>query len=295
MSVAAHTVAMGLPAVMQETAGRPGVVVALLDGPVAWHPDLEQAPIRFLGPSGRQASDSRASTHATFLAGILSARRGSPAPALCPGCTLLVRPVLRDAGQPAAVATATTGDLGDAIIECVEAGALVLNLSVTTAQPSTLGERALEDALTFAAASGCVVVAAGGNQGTLGSSAITRHPWVLPVSACDEGGHPLPATNLGQSLGVRGLSALGVGVVSLSPGSGYVQGGGTSAAAAFVSGAAALLRSIVPAAAASHVRQALTRSSERRTVRSVVPPLLDAELALAELTQRTEAQGGGRE
>ena len=50
------------------------------------------------------------------------------------------------------------------------------------------------------------MVAAAGNQGTLGSSAITRHPWVIPVVACDLRGRPMNESNLGSSIGRRGLT-----------------------------------------------------------------------------------------
>ena len=39
--------------------------------------------------------------------------------------------------------------------------------------------------MNHAAHRGVITVAAAGNQGTVGSSAITRHPWVIPVAACD--------------------------------------------------------------------------------------------------------------
>ena len=64
-------------------------------------------------------------------------------------------------------------------------GARIINLSLALAQRSTRGEQALEEALNQAVRRGVIVVAAAGNQGTLGSSAITRHPWVIPVVACD--------------------------------------------------------------------------------------------------------------
>ncbi len=59
----------------------------------------------------------------------------------------------------------------------------VLNVSAALAQPSLKSERALEEALDQAKR-GVIVIAAVGNQGTLGSTAITRHPWVIPVVAC---------------------------------------------------------------------------------------------------------------
>ena len=64
--------------------------------------------------------------------------------------------------------SATPGELAQAILDCLEAKARVLNVSAAIAQPGIKNERALEEALDQAARSGVIVVAAAGNQGTLG-------------------------------------------------------------------------------------------------------------------------------
>jgi subtilisin family serine protease len=120
-----------------------------------------------------------------------------------------------------------------------------------------------------------IVVVAAGNQGTMGSSAITRHPWVIPVAACDRQGRPVGYSNLGNSIGRRGLSAPGENITSLVANGKSLAFGGTSAAAPFVTGAIALLYSKFPKATAAQVKFAVTgRHTPRRA--AVVPPLLDA-------------------
>ena len=185
-----------LSRLMERTAGRPEVTIGLIDGPVAAsHADLASENIRSLnspavGPS--QRATGAAAIHGTYVAGILSARRSSAAPAICPGCTLLVRPIFLEAAPGNAdTPSASPGELADAIVDCVEAGARILNLSVALATPSPNREFNLEQALDHAAARGTLVVAAAGNQGTVGGSAITRHPWVIPVVACDTQGRPM--------------------------------------------------------------------------------------------------------
>jgi len=111
--------------------------------------------------------------------------------------------------------SATPGELAEAIIDSVDAGVRVINLSAALVQPVPNGESSLEEALRYAAHRGVMIVAAAGNQGTVGSSAITRHPWVIPTAACDTHGRPLRASNLGASIGRRGLSAPGENVTSL--------------------------------------------------------------------------------
>ena len=82
-------------------------------------------------------------------------------------------------------------------------------------QPRRKGESELEQALDYAAARGVITVAAAGNQGTVGSSAITRHPWVIPVAGCDLRGRPTAESNLGSSIGRRGLGAPAEDIASL--------------------------------------------------------------------------------
>jgi subtilisin family serine protease len=174
--------------------------------------------------------------------------------------------------------SATPKELAAAIIECIDAGARVINLSLALAQPSTKGEQTLEEALNQAVKRGVIVVAAAGNQGTLGSSAITRHPWVIPVVACDLKGRSTNESNLGSFIGRRGLSAPGDAITSLSAEGQPLTLGGTSVAVPFVTGAIALLWSEFPNATAAHIKLAITQASTLRRA-SVVPPLLDAAAA----------------
>lgn len=269
-----------LTPLMRLSDGRAETMIGLIDGPVlTGHPGLAGAKVREIPgtPGGTCArAGSAACVHGTFVAGILCAKRGSAAPAICPNCTLLVRPIFAEttsAGGP--VPSATPEELAAAIIDCVDAGAHVINLSAALAQPSSKGERSLEEALNYSARRGVIVVAAAGNQGTVGSSAITRHPWVIPVTACDLRGRPIAFSNLGHSIGRRGLAAPGEGVTSLGADGERLTSGGTSTAAPFVTGAVALLWSLFPGASAAEVKRAVMRSGAARRA-AVVPPLLDA-------------------
>ena len=276
-----------LTALMERSSGRPEVKIGLIDGPLLTrHTDLELEYLREI-PGHRGANctqvNSLACLHGTFIAGILAARRNSPAPAFCPHCPLLIRPIFGEAtvGREH-MPNATPLELATAIVECIEAGARVINLSLALAQPSTQGEQALEEALTQALRRGVLIIAAAGNQGTLGSSAITRHPWVIPVMACDLSGRPMNESNLGASIGRRGLRAPGDGITSLGAEGQALTLGGTSVAVPFVTGAIALLWSEFPAASAAQIKLAITQTHAPRRP-SVVPPLLDAEAAYQSL------------
>lgn len=273
-----------LRSLMALTSGNPEIGIGLLDGPVAIdHPDLAGAAIR---PVGRDTGACRqlgagACVHGTFVAGILIARRGSRAPAICPDCTLLVRPIFRETGGECSIPAATPDDVGIAITECVAAGARIVNLSAATGRPDMEANRKLRHALDYAVRHGALVVAAAGNEGMMGGWEVTRHPGVIAVVSYDLAGRPSDQSNFGRSAGRWGLGAPGHEIVSLASEGLPVSRAGTSFAAAFVSGAIALLWSIFPGADPGRVRRALSQGL-RRT--SVIPPLMNAEAAYEHLS-----------
>lgn len=274
---------INLTALMKRTSGRPEIKIGLIDGPVLpHHPDLSIEHVREIsvrhGMACTQAK-SVACLHGTFVAGILSAKRNSPAPAICPDCTILVRPIFPEGTSGIEhMPSAAPRDLAAAILDCLDAGARVINLSLALAQPSTKGEQSLEEALNQCVQRGVLVVAAAGNQGTLGGSTITRHPWVIPVVACNLLGRPLSESNIGSSIGRRGLLVPGAGITSLGTQGQPLTLGGTSVAVPFVTGAIALLWSEMPSMSAAQIKLALLQTPTRRRT-SVVPPLMDVAAA----------------
>jgi subtilisin family serine protease len=272
---------VGLKPLMDLTDGSPDIVIGLIDGPVLIdHRDLATDHVREIGDTAGRGACSRSSSfacrHGTFVAGILSAKRGGAAPAICPGCTLLVRPIFSESGAATdLVPNAQPTALASAIVECVEAGARIVNLSVALTQLLSAGdERALQSALDYAASRGVITVAAAGNQAMVGSTLITRHPSVIPVVGCDRRGRPLDDANLGRSTARQGQCAPAEGISSLGA-EGTSLAGGTSVAAPFVTGALALVWSEFPTADAGRLRLAIRLASSARAA-TVVPPLLNA-------------------
>jgi subtilisin family serine protease len=270
---------VGLSPLMARTSGRPEISIALIDGPVATnHPDLPAKNIREISGdfAGSCNSGNTACAHGTFVAGVLIARRGSVAPAICPGCNLLVRPIFaEEIPEGEVVPRSTAEQLAEAIIEVTDAGARIVNLSLAIQGPPSRGDSALEQALNHALRRGAVVVAAAGNQGAVGSSAITRHPWTIPVVAYDLRRLPMDISNLGASIGRCGLGAPGDAITSLGTMAKPVTMGGTSVATPFVTGAVALMWSEFPNATAAQVRSAVTQAGMRRRT-TIVPPLMNA-------------------
>lgn len=271
---------VNLTPLMARTSGRTEIKIGLIDGPVAIdHRDLAAQNIHQV--PGKQSgacssTNSVACVHGTFVAGILMANRGSAAPAICPGCTLLVRPIFAEKTPiNGDMPSAKPEELASAIVETVRAGARVINLSAAVAESSLSGERELEEALNYSAQHNVLIVAAAGNQGTVGSSAITRHPWAIPVAACDLEGRMMAASNLGKSIGTHGLTAPGTDITSLAANGKPQTFSGTSAAVPFVTGTIALLWSEFVNASAAQIKLAVTQASGRRR-NAIAPPLLDA-------------------
>jgi subtilisin family serine protease len=270
---------VNLAPLMARTNGRPEIRVGLIDGPVLLdHPDLASHHIDDISGEhggGCASAHSTACLHGTLVAGMLSARRGTAAPGICPECTLLVRPIFAET-SPAndEIPGARPEELAQAILDCVRAGAQVLNISAALLHPTTRGVQELGQALDYASSQGIISVAAAGNQGLIGGSAILRHPSVIPVAGCDLRGRPLGGSNLGGSIGRRGVMAPGLGVTSLGTNGKPQAFGGTSAAAPFVTGSIALIWSEFPEAQPNQLRFAVTQGPSRR--RTITPPVLDA-------------------
>ncbi|HYD80376.1 MAG TPA: S8 family serine peptidase [Paucimonas sp.] len=275
-----------LPPLMTRCAGRPTLAIGLIDGPAAPDHPLLAPVVRTIGArdgtmkARRETRAGLAVRHGTFLAGILSAYRDRGAPALCPECRLLVRPIFEDLDREG-LPDAAPDVLAGAIEECMEAGARILNLSLAAARPALHGHARLQAALDSACRRGVLVVAAAGNQGVIGSSTLLRHPWVIPVAACDLQARPIAYTNLSHGIGRRGVSAPGVEITSLAPDGGLARMGGTSVAAPLVTGMLALLWSLAPRASAHEIRAALVAPSRRPS--RIVPPVADGVAASARL------------
>jgi hypothetical protein len=258
---------------MSRSTGHRSILIGVLDGPVARHPDLCGLAIDYQ-PVGKE------SLHGTLVAGVLTARRGSAAPGICPSCRLDVRPIFTGDGSPSTDPTT----VADQIVDSVDAGARLLNISAAYDFASGAEDSRLALALDHAISRGALVVAAAGNYGRITGSPLISHPAVVPVASCDESGRPMSSSNLGASIGRRGVLAPGFNIPSLAPGGGVAQLNGTSAAAALVTGAIALAWSGALATPATAVRRALLGADVRR---AIVPPLLDA----GELYRRVTGSG----
>jgi subtilisin family serine protease len=280
-----------LYSLMKISSGKPEIAIGLIDGPIDFnHPAFQGAKIRTAKDSQLSACKSASSIacmHGTFIAGILCSKRDSAAPAICPSCEIILRPIFTedtfdniaggDDSSNIVFPSSTPKELSKAIIEIVDAGATIINLSLGLSTSSLTIYRELEEAYNYALQHNVIIVVATGNQGNIGYISLLNHPWIIPVAACNEHGTPVPQSNFGPTIGKQGLMAPGVNITSTLAGDGvYTKMSGTSVAVPFVTGTIALLWSIFPDATAEQIIHSITGGIAYRS-RTIIPPLLNAE------------------
>ncbi|HVK23995.1 MAG TPA: hypothetical protein VM677_21795 [Actinokineospora sp.] len=186
----------------------------------------------------------------TALAGVL----GADSLSICPLCPVLPR--------------TAEDDPVDAIAELLDGPVRVIVLGTSGPEDEVPG---LTETLDRAAELGVLIVAPGGPL-----TALTAHPWVLPVVSCTASGRVSWFVDLEEE--PRGLLAPGEDVPSPTG-----QATGNGVAAAVVAGTAALLWSLHPDATGHRIRAALSIGAVH--ARRSGPPLLDAERAHEFLTR----------
>jgi subtilisin family serine protease len=258
--------------------------IGLIDGPVDFrHPALRGSNIRTLKGSQRSACENAgdlACVHGTFIAGILGAKRGFSAPAICPDCEVILNPLFgKDLSSKGKIPSASPKEMAHAILETVDAGAKIINLSLGMSSNTLQINDEIQQAYDYALRKDIIVIAASGNQGDIGSISLINNQWIIPVASCDEINKFHPMSNFGRSIGNRGIMAPGVNIKSAYPGGTYSYLSGTSFAAPFVTGTVALLWSLFKRFSARSIKYALTMDLTNNPRRSILPKMLNAENA----------------
>jgi cyanobactin maturation PatA/PatG family protease len=236
----------GLDAVYGETFGDPRIRVAVLDGPVdTSHPCFRGARLTRLPTlvPGNAKKDGAASQHGTHVTSIIFGQPGTAASGIAPSCSGIIVPVFAD-GAGGAMVMCSQLDLARAILQAVESGAHVINISGGQLVPTGEPEPVLAKAILTCADHNVLVVAAAGNDGCECLHVPAAVESVLSVGAMDARGEPLGTSNWGESYRTQGILAPGDEIVGAVPGGGIGVKSGTSFAAPIVSGLAGLLLSI---------------------------------------------------
>ncbi len=231
------------------TKGSPDTTIAVLDGaPHAGHTALKGANLRVVGNCAKPdflESDS-ASAHATFIASMLVGQRPECL-GLCPACRLLCvavvdKKILNPEADPALVARR----LSDGVIEAVESGAQIVQISLELAFGETAAANILCNAFQCCSSRNIVVVLAGGQRQLKRSNELLWAPGVIPVVAADESGETLYDQRWGVLMAVRGLSAPGTRIPGAHLPNGFKLRTGSSFSCSFVSASIALLLATDP-------------------------------------------------
>jgi len=232
---------IGLPRAWDYETGKPGVVVAVLDtGVAAGHPDLRGQVL----PGVDVANDDEDATddhgHGTHVAGTIAAASNNRAGVVGVAWGARVLPVK----VLGANGSGSTCDIAVGVVEAVQRGASILNMSLGMA-----GEcpAVFHAAFEYATRKNVLPIGSSGNDAMQGapSAAPANCPGVVGVGATDYKDLPATFTTWGAQVDV---SAPGVDILSTTIDTktgrfGYGAMSGTSMAAPHVAGLAALIRS----------------------------------------------------
>jgi subtilisin family serine protease len=255
--------------------------------------------VTLLGESGR--IDTRPLDnyvgHGMACSGIMGARGERIPPGLGGNCWLLPVRVLgaaRLTGKPEPVGLGAIADIDLGVKIAVDLGARVLNMSFGT--PESAIEAGMPkphaDVIRYAAARGCVLVAASGNSGKEEQFWPAAFDEVIAVGSAGADGQPSRFTSWGQHVA---LCAPGERVATCALEGRYQLATGTSFAAPFVAAAAALLLSRAGRRSfrfdGSMAKEILIASVTRwmRDVRGYGAGILNVYQALQELDRRIDA------
>ncbi len=167
-------------------------------------------------------------------------------------------------------------DVAAAIVYAADNGARVINMS----WGDTVNAFIIEDAIAYADARGCILIAAAGNVGSVGSWYPAGLETVISVAALGAERQLSGDSNFGATINI---AAPGEEILSTDLNGGFRHLSGTSMAAAHVSGVTALVLSSNPNYTNTEARDVLIATAGQLFVSPLVGAgLLDAYAALTE-------------
>lgn len=212
--------------VVDRTRWGQGVKVAVLDTGVTDHPSLQNVKVTHVD----LVKDGQAyNGHGTAMASLIAGQNGQEG-GVAPASEILDIRVADSEGQ------GNVGFVAQGILQAVDAGARVINISLGTPTDTSL----LRGAVEYAISRGVIVVAAAGNEQLAQLAYPAGYAGVISVAAVDAQGRQAYFSNSGEGLFI---AAPGVGIVSAYSEGKTVIGSGTSQAAALTSGAVSALLS----------------------------------------------------
>ena len=212
-----------------------GVNVAILDSGIQAHSQFDEVCIVPIDLAGGGVA-GRGAAHGTSVASIITGSEG-----IAPAAELFVVRVLDNEGL------GNSYDVAQGIVQAVDYGVQIINMSLGVYQDSPL----LRQAVKYANDRGVIMVAAAGNDGYNRMPYPAAYSEVLAVTAVDANGQHALFPNQSEEID---FAAPGVGILTAKEEEGTTLFSGTSAAAPFVSGT---LASLISGAAVLPPKQAV--------------------------------------
>ena len=218
----------GLSALWQKTMGDPAINIAVLDGTVALnHPCFKGANLQTIKTIASSREGGVSSHHGTHVTSVLFAQANSGVEGVAPNCRGTIIPIFSELPDGKIISTSQL-DLARAIIEAINQGAQIINISGgkldTTGEPEGQLAKAIEQCVKQKV----LIVAAAGNDGCACLHVPAASPVNLAVGAMNATGEPLEFSNWGEAYQVQGLLALGENIVGAKPDGGVSTRTGTS-------------------------------------------------------------------
>src|SRR4051794_176325 len=203
------------------------------------HPCFRGAHLTHLPTTADPAcGGGAASSHGTHVASIIFGQHDGPVRGVAPGCCGLIAPIF------ASLSACSQLDIARAVLQAVEAGAHVINISAgqftASREPDPLLARAIQHCIDR----NVLIVAAVGNDGCECVHVPAAAESVLSVGAMDENGAPMDMSNWGLPYRTQGVLAPGTDILGAVPGGGTARKSATSFATPIVSGIVGLLSSL---------------------------------------------------
>lgn len=215
------------------TTGSSDTIIAVLDSGVNAHADLSGRLLPGFNFSQLNGNTADGCNHGTHVAGIIAANTNNTAGIAGVNWSAKILPVvvLNGCNGPETM-------VADGVTFAADQGAHVINLSLQYYTGTTY----FHNAIQYARASGCVIVAAAGNFNAVVAFP-ARWPEVIGVAATNNRDLRYGGSNQGPELSV---AAPGESVYSLHSNGTYFYNSGTSMASPHVAGVASLMLSVDP-------------------------------------------------
>jgi thermitase len=247
-----HLPRIHAPAAWETTTGNAGIVIAILDTGVSpTHPDLASKLLRGYNfvAGNRDTADDHG--HGTLVAGAAAAigNNGVGVAGVAWDNRILPVKILNENGS------GFVSNVAKGITYAADNGASIINMSLA----GTFLSSTLSEAIEYAWAKNCILVAGAGNSGDNIPRYPAAHPLVISVSALNAS-NALPSwASFGETVE---LSAPGVNIWSTNYNEGYSAVSGSSFASPLVAGAAGLVLAVAPKLSNADVRDVLTLTAD---------------------------------